>query len=119
MEEIIRIALGAFGLLGILIPSYISYKLAVRVSHNNQKTESKKVDAAAYERAKSLYESGIQSLEEQLQHMRDQLAEERNLHCKLRQQINSLERILAKMRRQLLLAGIELDTDTSTEVNSE
>lgn len=110
MESWVQIA----GTIAVAIgPAFIAYKSATRVARENSKAESAKVDAAAYERAKQLYESGITTLEEQIKHLRSQLDEERDVSRELRDQVNNLEGIVVRLRRQMALAGIEIEASVT------
>lgn len=106
-------ALLAFG------ASYLGYRQATRAARANAKIEAEKVDAQAYGRAKELYEAGIEQLEEQLKRLRDEingwrdrttLAEE--AAARLQTRVAELELTIARMRRQLILAGVETTTQS-------
>lgn len=66
------------------------------------------VEAAAFERARSIYESGIARMEQEIQQLRAQMNEERDVSNQLRSRVNSLEDTVAWMRRQLIIAGIDV-----------
>jgi TolA-binding protein len=94
--------------------SYLGYRQATRAARTNAKIEAERVDAAAYERAKGLYEAGIEQLEEQLSRLREEIeswrgrttmAEHAAAH--LQGRVAELELTIARMRRQLILAGVE------------
>lgn len=87
--------------------AYLAYKQATKVSAASSRVEIQKVDAGAYERARGIYESGIKQLEEQLTRLRVQLDEEREVSGRLRTRISDLEDTVAKMRRQMMVAGID------------
>lgn len=109
-DDVLKIVFGGMVTIAVaVIPSWFAYKQAIKVAHENSRGESAKVDAAAYERAKSLYESGITSLEERIKDLRQQLDEERNVSFKLREQVSALEIMVVRLRRELALAGIEVD----------
>jgi septal ring factor EnvC (AmiA/AmiB activator) len=95
--------------------AYLSYRQSTRASAENRQVEFQRVDAAAYERAKSLYESGISQLEEQLARLRVQVNQERVISNNLRQQVNDLERTVARLRRQLIAAGIDVEAYGNVE----
>lgn len=99
--------------------SYIGYRQAVRVARANARAtteaarltaeaEARKVDAGAYERAKIMYEAGIRQLEEQLVRLRAQLAEEQQVSSSLRLQVRALEDTVARLRREIIAAGLQL-----------
>lgn len=79
--------------------------------------EHKKVDSEAFERAKTIYDSGIQLLERQLilvqskfEQLNEAATEERGtfmhrIHL-LQKQIEALESTVVMLRRQLIEAGI-------------
>jgi ppGpp synthetase/RelA/SpoT-type nucleotidyltranferase len=87
--------------------AYLAYRQATKVSAQTSRVEIQKVDAGAYERARGIYESGIKQLEEQLSHLRKQLDEEREVSGRLRTRVSELEDIVAKMRRQMMIAGMD------------
>lgn len=93
--------------LAAVLCSYVTYKQATKVSAEASRVEAKKVDAGAYERARVIYESGIKQLEEQLTHLRTQIDEEREVSGRLRTRVSELEDTVARMRRQMMLAGME------------
>lgn len=66
------------------------------------------VDAAAYERARAMYESGIRQLEEQIGRLSTQVNEERDASNLLRNQVRALEDLVAQLRRQLIQSGIDV-----------
>jgi hypothetical protein len=90
-----------------VICAYLAYKQATKVSAATSRVEIQKVDAGAYERARLIWESGIKQLEGQLTHLRTQLDEEREVSGRLRTRISDLEDTVARMRRQMMLAGME------------
>lgn len=87
--------------------SYLAYRQATKVSAEASRVEVQKVDASAYDRARAIYESGIKQLEEQLSHLRKQLDEEREVSGRLRTRVSELEDTVARMRRQMTLAGMD------------
>jgi septal ring factor EnvC (AmiA/AmiB activator) len=94
--------------------SYLGYRQATRAARTNAKIEAEKVDAAAYERAKGLYEAGIEQLEEQLHRLREEIDAWRgrttmaeDAAARLQSRVSELELTIARMRRQLILAGVE------------
>lgn len=87
--------------------AWLAYKQATKVSAASSRVEIQKVDAGAYERARGIYESGIKQLEEQLTRLRTQLDEEREVSGRLRTRISDLEDTVARMRRQMVIAGID------------
>lgn len=89
---------------GASIVAFIGYRQSVRV-------ERGKIEAGAYERAKKIYEDSITELEERIQRLRTDLDEERTDKRRLRDQVNGLQLLVERMRRHLLLAGIELDIE--------
>ncbi|MEU6710019.1 hypothetical protein ABZ897_00955 [Nonomuraea sp. NPDC046802] len=94
-----------------------------RTSRATTAVEQNKVDAAAYDRAKAIYESALQLLEEQLERVRvqlttvtTQLAQEQDTSNAMRMQIRGLtnqiadlERTVADLRLQLSRAGIPVE----------
>lgn len=106
MSEPVIIAIVA-GLPG-LFTSYFVYRSSTKAAEKAARSEMVKVEAGAYERAKKLYEDGIRQLEEQLDRMRRQMAEEQEVSAKLRNQVYELEVTVSMLRRQLVNAGMEL-----------
>jgi TolA-binding protein len=100
--------------LGALGAAYLAYRQATSVARTQAQAEVRKVDAAAYERAKALYESGIQQLEEQVQRLRAEVDSYRgratiaeDASSRLNARVAELEITISRMRRQLILAGVE------------
>lgn len=102
-----------------VVASYIGYRQAVRVARSNAaatteaarlaaEAEARKVDAGAYDRARLMYEAGIRQLEEQLARLRAQLAEEQQVSSSLRLQVRALEDTVARLRREIIAAGLQL-----------
>jgi alpha-L-arabinofuranosidase len=89
--------------------AYLSYRQSTRASAAATKVETNRIDAGAYERAKQLYESGIKQLEDQLKRLLEQIQQEREISTALRVQVNALEQTVARMRRQLILAGVDME----------
>lgn len=90
-----------------VIPAVLAYL-------NSRKTiavQDKKVDADAYARAQRIYEIALNQIEDQLKRLRNENAELIALNNRLQIQLNQLEILVAKMRRQLLEAGIPPPTE--------
>jgi chromosome segregation ATPase len=97
----------------VLVGGWLTYRQTTKAAAATNRVEAAKVDAAAYERARALYESGIQQLEEQLTRLRTQVNEERDVSNQLRNQVNALEETVARLRRQMILAGIDVGSTSS------
>ena len=91
-----------------LCAAYFAYKQSTKAAEATSKNQVLKVEAGAYERARKLYEDGIRQLEEQVQRLRQQLTDERDVSDKMRNRINAMEETIAMLRRQLINAGVEL-----------
>src|SRR4051794_22226879 len=91
-----------------MIGSYLAYRASGKAAEKAAASESVKVEAGAYERARKLYEDGIRQLEDQLERLRVQLRDEIDVSTKLRTQINQLEITVSVLRQQLIKSGIEL-----------
>lgn len=76
------------------LPGLLAYRQASRANRAA-------IDAAAYERARGLYEAGIGQLEQQVERFRRQLDEER-------ERVKALEDRVTKLRRLLIQHGIEV-----------
>lgn len=108
--------------LAAVLGAFFSFKASTRATS----IESSKVDAAAYERAKSIYEGALRELERQLERMREQLdrvntqlANEQDTSNAMRLQmrtlrshVEELERTVTDLRLQLTLAGIKQNTSS-------
>lgn len=106
-----------------LVGSIVGGILTWRQSKATTRVEQNKVDAAAYERAKAIYESALNTLEEQLDRLRirldtvtDQLTREQDSSIAMRTQIRELtlqvevlERTVADLRLQLSRTGMPGD----------
>jgi len=106
MNEAIVIAVVAA--LPGLVGAYFAYRQSTKASEKAAKTETLKVEAGAYERARRLYEDGIRQLEEQVRRLRDQVKDEQDASTKLRNRIYEMEETIATLRSQLINAGVEL-----------
>lgn len=95
-----------------MITGYLTFRAsmtaATATANATVRVKTVEVDAAAYERARLLYESGITQLEEQIGRLRAQVNEERDSSNRLRDQVGALEETVARLRRQLILAGIDV-----------
>jgi len=68
--------------------------------------ERDKVDAQAYQRAKEIYESGLQEMSRQVKFLQDVVQDERQNSQAMRMRIADLENVMSKMRTQMMLSGI-------------
>ncbi len=123
----VQVAIGAVPL-GV---AYFAFRSATDANRRTQETAQKnaaanaeiektKVDAEAYERAKTIYQDALRELEKQLDRLtaqfdriNEQLAREQDTSNSLRTQIRtlqgqvvSLERFAATLRRQMVAAGL-------------
>lgn len=112
----VEIWVAAIACLGSLGAAAFSARSASR----STAVEASKVDAAAFERARSIYESALKTLEEQLERMRtrvdtltQQLAQEQDASIAMRRQIREfqeqveeLERTVADLRVQMAKSGL-------------
>lgn len=101
---------------GTIVTGVITYRTSRATTH----VEETKVDAAAYDRAKTIYESALKLLEEQLEKVRAQLttvtvqlAQEQDASAAMKLKIRALEdqvatfeRTVADLRLQLSMSGI-------------
>ncbi|MBO4272373.1 hypothetical protein [Microbispora triticiradicis] len=95
---------------------------SARSANRSTKVEESKVDAEAYQRAKAVYESALDTMEEQLKQVRErldvvtnQLTQEQDASIALRRQVRDLqtqlaamEQTVADLRIQLSKAGIQM-----------
>lgn len=88
--------------------AYLAYRQSVKATEKTARTAALQIEAGAFERARSMYEAGIQQLESQVGRLRIDFAAEQDTSHKLRVQVIELENTLARLRRQLIHAGIEL-----------
>lgn len=91
-----------------LIGAFFAYRQSTKAAQKSADSKAIEVEAGAYERARTLYENGIRQLEAQLDRMRQQIAEERDISSKLRNQVTELERTVSVLRSQLINSGISL-----------
>ncbi|MER7126734.1 hypothetical protein [Micrococcus luteus] len=103
--------------LAAVVGAWFSYRASTRATA----VEGSKVDAAAYERARAIYESALQTLEDQLVKLRErmtelnqQLAQEQDTSNamraqirELRSQVDLLEDTVTDLRLQLSKSGIQ------------
>jgi len=102
------------------VGAVVSAAFTASASRRSARVEASKVDAAAYDRAKLIYESALQTLEEQSVKLRErmaelnqQLAQELDTSAVMRQQIRDLrvqvdllEETVADLRLQLSKADM-------------
>ena len=88
------------------IPGILAYRQALAAARATANNVRMDIEAKAYERARLLYEQGLQELERQIANLREQLAMEQDASNRLRNQINELEETVARLRRQMALSGI-------------
>lgn len=102
---------------------------AERAAEHAAELERNKIEADAYNRAKTIYEAGIAQLEKQLDRLHSQLerletrlTQEQDVSAGLRgevselqRQINGLERTVGELRRRLASAGIPADVAPASE----
>lgn len=100
--EIADLLTPALSAVGASLVAFIGYRQSIRV-------ERSKLEAGAFERAKAIYESSINELEDRIQRLRTDLEEVVNDRRGLREQVDQLQNLVMRMRRQIRLAGIELD----------
>jgi len=93
---------------------YFTYQASSKVARTNADLESKKIEGAAYDRAKTLLETGINGLqreigrlEELVGRLRTQVVEYEDQRTKDRERIAELELRVTKLRRRLIIAGLE------------
>lgn len=96
-----------------LAAAWLSYRQAstasetkFRLAAEAARVEALRVDAAAYARAKELYEASISQLERQLARVQTQMAHDQSVSDQLRAQVNALDTTVEKMRAILKLHGI-------------
>lgn len=95
--------------------AYLSYRQASRAMRSQVRMDRAKVDAAAYDRAKEMYEAGIKQLQDQVARTRQELdneraarreAEEREVRARrdaeereatLRRRVVALEEVVSRM----------------------
>lgn len=108
--------IAVIALAGTVVTGAFTYK----TSRATTRVEESKVDAAAYDRAKQIYESALKLLEEQLEKVRaqldtvtTQLAQEQDasaaMKLKIRaleEQVATFERTVSDLRLQLARSGI-------------
>lgn len=104
------------GFVAAVLGSYLAYKKAVKASEAASRSETLKVEAGAYERARKLYEDGIKQLEDQVARLRREVTDERGVSDSLRKKINELEETVARLRQQLIKAGVELPPHIQEEL---
>lgn len=95
-DLLIQIGIGSVPL-GV---AYLAYRSATDANKRNAAMEDRKVDQAAYDRAQTIYEKGMQQLERQLE--------------RAQRQISGLEESVLVLRSQLIQAGIPPDPSTLT-----
>ena len=84
--------------------AYIGYRQSVKV-------ERSKMEAGAFERARKIYEASITEMEERLQRLRTDMEEILTDRRHLKSQVEQLQIVVERMRRQLKIAGIDFADD--------
>lgn len=100
-----------------VLASYLAYRGSIKAAEKASRSETAKVEAGAYERARKMYEAGIQQLEEQVARLRQQVRDEQTVSNGLRERINELEEIVSHLRSQIIRAGIELAPSDAKETS--
>jgi hypothetical protein len=98
--------------LGAVIVSVWSVVQARRVRRRSEDMEHSKVDAAAYDRARGIYESSILQLERQIEMLTRRLTEVTIEKDKLHGQVFDLQRLTEQLRRTLIANGIRMEGDS-------
>ena len=106
MNEAVLIAVIAIA--PAIVTGVLAYFGAVRSAKTSSRNEALKYEVEANKRAREAYEDGIKQLEESMERLRKQLLEERDVSAGLRRQVEELEQTVARMRLQMIRAGIEL-----------
>lgn len=88
--------------------AWLAYRQSVKATEKTARTAALQIEAGAFERARAMYEAGIQQLEAQVGRLRVDFASEQDITNRLRVQVIELENTLARLRRQMINAGIEL-----------
>jgi Tfp pilus assembly protein PilE len=104
-EAIIIAVVGSMFSLG---GAYLAYRQSVKASERTARTAALQIEAGAFDRAKALYEAGISQLEAQVSRLRVDFAAEQDISNKLRVQVMEMENTIARLRRQMIHAGMEL-----------
>lgn len=91
-------------LLGVLtlIVGYSSFWLATRSTHAQGRAAVRAVDAAAYERARQIYEGALDTLREDLTATRGDLATTRSDLATTRNDLVTARREIGSLRREIL-----------------
>jgi TolA-binding protein len=99
----------------------LSTRQAARAARRSYRIEREKVDGVAFERAKEIYEAALAQLQKELDRLQGRydemsrlLGQERDVSNRLRAEVtamraemDSLQRTLAALRRQMVEAGIQ------------
>jgi hypothetical protein len=89
-----------------IVPGATAAWFAYRSATKAHAVESSKVDGAAYDRAKLIYESALQTLEDQLIEEREGAAALRTEVRAVRRQVQSLQSQVSLLIRQVRDAGL-------------
>lgn len=88
------------------VPGFLAYRQATAANQASASAKRIEIEAGAYARARDLYEAALDQLQNQLTSIQTQLNSERDVSNSLRNQVNALEDTVARLRRQLILAGL-------------
>jgi uncharacterized coiled-coil protein SlyX len=98
--------------------AYFAYRQATRVARISAAsaaaaaqataaTEAKRIESGAYERAKGLMEAGVAQQAAQMERVERALAAEQQQTERLRGRVVELEDEVARLRRRLIVAGLD------------
>lgn len=99
---------GIAAVLAVAVSVY-SVAQARRVRRRSDNIEHTKVDAEAYDRARSIYESSINQLERQVQQLTSRLSSVSLEKDRLQTQVFDLQRLTERLSRTLLVNGIKIE----------
>lgn len=102
------VLVAVLGTVASLIGAFFAYRQSIKATEKTARTAALAIEAGAFERARSMYEAGIQQLEAQVGRLRVDFATEQDVSNRLKVQVIELENTVARLRRQLINAGIEL-----------
>lgn len=102
--------LAIVGIVGAVVSATFTYLSNNKVA----KTQDKKVDAEAFDRAQKLYASALDDFDAQLRRLRAENLELLQANQRLQKQISELETLVIKMRRQMLEVGLIPDVPINT-----
>lgn len=91
------------------VAAFATYS-AIKANRITSQVEQQKVDAAAYDRAKQIYESSLALLEKRCEQFERQLDQVQRENDRMQRENEQMRRQMTEMRARMTAAGLKEDT---------